>query len=138
MAEKKQLLTFICFHHKTKHGATYNVYQCECGNRVVRREWNVTAGRTRSCGCLRYHEDVKKLTSENKIKGLRKGHLMGKLNKHNTSGITGVSYNKQTKHWVASLNHNGVQHKVCCKTKLEAATARLKMEKELDIYKNVV
>lgn len=38
----------------------YSVFKCDCGNVTEKRNWNVTSGKTESCGCLR-SENMKKI-----------------------------------------------------------------------------
>lgn len=128
-------LTPICVSHYDKKHNKYILYQCECGNQIVARETNVKNGRTKSCGCLRKESPT--LSSRKRTTSLRQGHSLGKKNKNNTSGVTGVSYHKRIKRWEASLDYNGVRHRVYCMSKEEAIEARKQMEKELSIYERV-
>lgn len=64
-----------------------------------------------------------------------------KLSKNNTSGIKGVCWNKESNKWTAQINNeNGIRiHLGYFDTKEEAASVRLKKEKELfkEFYREI-
>ena len=129
-------LTFISFHHKDKHHQKWNLYQCSCGNQVVLREYSVKNGNTKSCGCHRKEKPIE--TTEQRMGSVRLNHLLGKTNKNNTSGVTGVCYNTKTKRWLAHLMFNKKRYATWCKTKDEAIEARKALEEQAGIYFGVM
>lgn len=89
-----------------------SVWKCKC--LLCRKEWDIAqfsllSGDVVSCGCYR-----SSLSSQNA--GARVGRTNGtsvsriksnKLNKNNTSGVTGVYYNKNMQKWFASIMFKG-------------------------------
>jgi len=136
MAERECRLTLIGYHHKNKYYQKFNLYQCSCGKQVIIAEHSVKSGNTKSCGCL--NRELTSKRAKNHGKEIRLNQLLGKKNKNNTSGVTGVTYDKYLKMWEATLMFNRKRHKVRCKTKEEAIEARKQMEIEFGIYEGVL
>jgi len=85
-----------------KLGARYIwLYKCDCGNLKSICSRNVTKGNTKSCGCLQ------KETGEKNGKLYGKGSLNKRINKNNTSGVKGVSFDTKTEQWVSRLFFEG-------------------------------
>ena len=80
---------------------------CECGNTVYIPTQNLKSGETQSCGCI--HLDTATAhTSVMREKNLKMGTNLGNISKNsvsikNTSGIRGVSWNKNEKKWHARI-----------------------------------
>lgn len=81
--------------------------------KIVRREQLVT-GTTQSCGCLGREEEIKRLETYKETDYVDDTclHMIDKpkLRSNNTSGITGISWNKQAKKWFVKLAFQGVVH----------------------------
>lgn len=106
---------------KDKYGSFLWLCQCSCGNTVEVNTHALLSGNKRSCGCLKGHGNVSKSKVENKAPDL--------LNTNNTSGVTGVSWDKGTASWLVGIS---VQHRRYIlgryKDKAEAAEIRRKAE----------
>lgn len=72
---------------------------CECGNECDIPSNDLLAGKTKSCGCIK-SEKMKQLYDEGTIPCKL---VLEKLRKTNTSGITGVWYNKNCEKWQAEI-----------------------------------
>lgn len=100
---------------KTKHKKyVYWKCVCDCGNKKSVGSQALRSGRTKSCGCLTIDRNHC-LTSENLIPANRKV-LVEKTNLNrinlkktasdNTSGVTGVCFDRSSGKWLAYLNIN--------------------------------
>lgn len=82
---------------QTIHNKWYCV--CDCGTKCVVNIYDLLSGRTTSCGCQQ-KESVKKLyvddTAPHKLRS-------DKLRSTNTSGVTGVWWDKNRSVWVAEI-----------------------------------
>ena len=139
-----------------KHGVYRWKCKCACGKNVIVDIGNLTSGHTKSCGCLNYelisergkkiHFYAKEFLEKDTIeKGTRLSSIDPnvKVSKNNTSGKTGVFFNKRKKKWMASISLKGKRtHLGCFDKKEDAIKARLKAEEEyfvpiLEKYKDV-
>lgn len=84
--------------------------ECECGNIAYIAAASLTNGSTTSCGCYssEVRSDIGKkviavVNEKNLIDGTNVSKLGGKLIKSNTSGVTGVSYDKSVNLWKAKI-----------------------------------
>ena len=144
-------LTILSLHH-IKNSRKYYLCQCECGNITIVAENHLKNGHTKSCGCLKKQRGFENLQNYNQ-KGLNAKHLNqvislgkiageririnqrnGKKRPDNTSGVTGVSYDKSTNRWKARLQYRNKSYCIRCSTFDEAVIAREQLEKELNIY----
>lgn len=118
---------------------TNTIWLCEC--LLCGKKWNVvqfsiTSGNLRSCGC--YIREISKKVPE--YVGIMEGTnvsrmLSSKKSKNNTSGITGVSYNKITSNYKAYIGFKGkLYHLGTFDTLEDAANAR--KEAECMLYNN--
>ena len=144
-------LTILSLHNIT-NSRKYYLCQCECGNTTIVAENHLKNGHTKSCGCLkkqrlkenREHykktgpnaKHLNRIISLGKIAGerIRKEQLNSKKRPDNTSGATGVTYDKNVKCWQARLQYRNKSYRIRCATFKEAVIAREQLEKELDIY----
>ena len=130
--------------NKKEHGRYVWKCECDCGKNVAVEISNLTTGSTKSCGCLssdlasergkkiaiytKYH--LEKDTAE---KGTRLTTINPnkRIQKNNTSGKTGVSFNKRNKKWSAEIILKGKKIRLGYFDKKEdAIKARLKAEEE--------
>lgn len=85
-------LTVICPSRKKSHV----VCRCECGNFKDVSIYNLLAGNTKSCGCLRRDNTSKNFSKFRKVNGEYRTNYFNisavKPRVDNTSGYTGVSY----------------------------------------------
>ena len=120
------------------------ICKCSCGTVKAYQYENIKSGNTKSCGCLKsklYIEHRKDITIHTKDflekdtmeKGTRLSTIATgrEIKKNNTSGKTGVSFNKRTQKWVAyiTLKRNQI-HLGFFDKKEDAIKARLKAEEE--------
>jgi hypothetical protein len=81
--------------------------QCDCGEEIVASLNALTSGRTISCGCAQ-REAAKALYRDGTAPmKLREGE---KPRVTNTSGVTGVWYNKRRQRWTAELMFRGKKY----------------------------
>lgn len=113
--------------------------QCECGNICYVSGISLTSLKKQSCGCM-YSEKRKEISG--KMSKLRSEYYVGqtdvisllpkKLRKNNTSGFTGVSFNKQTGTWRASICFQGKTYHLGSYPDIESATeARMIAESKI-------
>lgn len=120
-----------------KRGADVWICKCDCGNfrKVIPNNiFGQPCQNAISCGCVR--EKALKKARENvkekfAVDGTMLNFLNKKIDKRNTSGIKGVSFNSQRGKWEASIGFKGkLFHIGRFDTKEEAATARREAERK--------
>lgn len=82
--------------------------RCDCGKETVVGQTRLESGKTRSCGCLQagsIRENLKLIdgTSVTRLEAGKKGKRV----KSNTSGHTGVYWNRRTSSWAAQITFQG-------------------------------
>lgn len=118
------------------------VCRCDCGNTVTVRKCNLIYpnSSTRSCGCLGKESRARlaEVRFAEHRKNMRKyktnvGYLMRTtVNKNNTTGHTGVCFNRARQQFIASITFQGKTHYLGCFSKMsEAVKARERAEEEL-------
>lgn len=109
---------------------------CDCGRETVVGQTLLLDGRTKSCGCIQasvYKENLKLVegTSITILKAVKSGRLI----KSNTSGHTGVYYNKRRGLWIAQLTFQGRNRYLGAYRQLEdAVKARQRGEEIYDRF----
>ncbi len=109
---------------------------CDCGKETVVGQTLLLDGRTKSCGCIRasvYKENLKLVegTSITILKAIKSGRLI----KSNTSGYTGVYYNKKRGMWTAQITFQGRNRYLGSFSRLEdAVKARQRGEEIYDEF----
>lgn len=48
----KQKLIRLGYDHSDHRSRSFGLYRCECGNEVVRTDYSVRSGNTKTCGCI--------------------------------------------------------------------------------------
>ncbi|MGM9947337.1 hypothetical protein [Floccifex sp.] len=97
--------------------------QCDCGNICQVSCSSLQSQKTLSCGCLR--EDSLK---QNQYRVIKRS-IQHQLRKNNSSGFIGVSYDRSTGKWMASIGINGKDYYLCrSKNKQYAIDLRQKAE----------
>lgn len=104
---------------------------CDCGNETVVGQTNLQSGKTKSCGCLQAEtaRDNLKLvdgTSVTMLEAVKK-HLMST----NTSGYTGVYFDKRTRKWVARITFKRKDYSLGSYDKIEDAVKARKRGEEM-------
>ena len=93
---------------RTDNGSVIWELICECGNTVYKTVNELKTERVLSCGCL-YRESRKDCPSHRKdfIENTNLSSIVAskKLNTKNTSGHTGVCFDKRSKRWYAYINY---------------------------------
>lgn len=108
---------------------TYWKCNCECGNTVIVAQSELQSGSTKSCGCLKKDHAISALklvdnTSVTNIERSRSG-----LRCTNSSGYTGVCYDKRTESWSTYINFKKKRYWLGRYPKIEdAVKARLRAE----------
>lgn len=78
----------------------------DCGNEVVVNAHSLKGGKTRSCGCL--NTQVRSNTAKDRFGFVDGTTLAGispsrKINKNNSTGVRGVTFDKKRNKWVAQI-----------------------------------
>lgn len=95
---------------------------CDCGNKVTVAGNDLASGYTKSCGCL-HKEKVKELYMDGTAPC--KLHEADKPRSTNTSGVTGVWYDKSRQMWCAEIMFKRRKHFIGrFKNKEDAIAAR--------------
>ena len=102
---------------------------CDCGRKVTVRSVSLKDGNTRSCGCL--SSEVERMPSD-AVDGTKLGNLGGTPTCQNTSGVRGVSWNRQKGKWEAYIKFQGKKRRLGLFDDIAAAAeARREAEQEL-------
>jgi len=102
---------------------------CDCGRETVVGQTLLLSGKTKSCGCLQatVFQDNLKLVEGTSITVLEAN--LHRLNKNNTSGHTGVYWDKRREKWTAQIGFKGKTYYLgAYEEKEEAVAARLRGE----------
>ena len=124
-----------------KRQGTSVLWKCECfcGNIFYASISEIKRKKVRSCGCIKIRytpENLKKAFKSFKEKNLREHTNLqmissNKLISSNTSGCTGVTWNKSKRKWCATIEFQGkVHHLGYYSNKEDAIKARKKAEGE--------
>ena len=145
---KYNMLTILSLHHIDKSQKYYECL-CNCGNKTIVVSSKLKNSHTKSCGCLKKKVIIERNKtqpiSDKHLKNavemgassgerIRKEQLEGKIRPDNTSGVTGVSYDKNLNCWVARLQYRKKSYRIRCSTFKQAVVERKKLEKRFDIY----
>lgn len=79
------------------------VCECKCGRKIEVRSNNLKHYNTQSCGKCKYVDAAQR----DIVGGTRVSQLTKTVSKNNTSGVTGVGYNKRKGKWYASIRFCG-------------------------------
>lgn len=96
-----------------KNGYTMWKCICDCGNTIVTSAHALKNGRTRSCGCL--NTETRSKTAYDHFGFVDGTSLVNisdkrKLNKNNSSGIRGVTFDRRHNKWVAQITFQRKNH----------------------------
>lgn len=101
--------------------------RCDCGKEVVVQRSSLISGNTTSCGCA---ADPSRLLAD-RVDGTRLGAIRHPHRATNTSGVTGVSWNKRRGKWEAYIQLQGQKIHLGLYAKIEdAAKARARAEED--------
>jgi hypothetical protein len=116
--------------------------QCDCGNICFVSSHNLRAKVTQSCGCLASDswkvviQAARKVRSEDFLEGTDVRRLVNhNLQSNNTSGTTGVSYDKSIHSWRADIVFQGRRFRLGARRDKEEAI-QLRKEAEKRIHGN--
>ena len=138
--KKFGMLTVLKKVGNTKNNGHLWECKCECGETKNIPISSLISGKTISCGWYqkkKAENNIVKAAKEFKEKNLIDGTNVAylkrdKLIKSNTSGITGVSFNKRQKLWVAYIGFKGEKNFLgYFKSKEDAIKARKEAEEKL-------
>lgn len=111
------------------HGGASWLCRCDCGAEVVVPCSRLRSGKTKSCGCLLAISARERLIKYNRS---HRPKPRESINKNNTSGVRGVSWDAQHKRWVARIGFDGKNRFLgSFRKKEDAAKARRSAEKEV-------
>lgn len=141
--QKFNRLTILELGERNSSGQIQWKCRCDCGNIVLVTTTYLKTGHTKSCGCLSREMASSRLQSEKFIKSrenYRKNKFLKentslalisnkKIRKNNTSGCTGVVYQKKLKKWRASIMFKGRRIELGCYSKIDDA---IKARKEAE------
>ncbi|MGJ0738945.1 hypothetical protein [Enterococcus casseliflavus] len=112
------------------HQGVFWLCRCDCGSNSKVSTNNLKGGRVESCGCL-FDEFLQKQLESDCVEGTRLQALMQKKNSNNTSGVTGVSWHKAKKKWMACIIFKGRRHHLgCFSDKQDGINARKEAEEK--------
>ncbi len=116
-----------------KKGYTWWNCKCSCGKEVLASSASLQRGTTKSCGCL--NDEVRRSSIADRfgfVGGTSKVSISEdrKINKNNTSGYKGISYDKKRKKWVAQITFKKKNHHLGRYDTLEEAIAARKKAEE--------
>ena len=117
-------LTVITRVEERRCGGLVWLCKCDCGNTTLSITSNLTSGNSKSCGCSQIEqakESIGNITDEMKQIPLLHNILDGKLRTNNTSGVTGVYFNKSVGRWCARIYSKGKQTYLGCFHSFEEA-----------------
>lgn len=143
--KKFGMLTALEVVGNTKNNGYLWRCKCDCGNFKNVPVSTLTAGTTISCGCLQKSKAKESITKANKkfrekylIKGTNISYLnREKVIKSNTSGVTGVTFNKREGLWVAYIGFKKERYYLgYFKNKEDAIKAREEAEEK--IFKPII
>ncbi|WP_089087502.1 alcohol dehydrogenase [Secundilactobacillus pentosiphilus] len=109
-------LTVLQREGQSKNGNAKWLCKCDCGNLRVVDGYGLRTGQTVSCGCYRREQARKNILNKPVLtQNIGNWHILEKtwhptsedLRANNRSGITGVSYDRNQKRWVARLFFHG-------------------------------
>lgn len=114
--------------------------RCDCKKKAYVAEYRLTNLEVRSCGCL--GKEVSKSNIQKAVKKHLEVHIVEgtnipiiskkSLNSNNTSGITGVTWDKSRNMWQAFITFKGINYYLGRRSdKKEAAKLRVEAEKNL-------
>lgn len=122
---------------KTSNGATIWECKCSCGNATYVGISELILGKINSCGCLRTETSRKNGKKAGKyikdnfcIENTNVNNLTAKKPKNNTSGIKGVSWDKERQKWVAQIVFQGKYYNLGRYDKKEDAAEIRKIAEE--------
>lgn len=110
IGQKYGRLTVLSVTSKKEKRQIFYLCHCDCGNNVEVRRDRLISGDTQSCGCI--HNE--KFADNSKIAhainfqnntSIPKMERYGKLQRNNTSGVSGVRWHKHTKKWCAQIQY---------------------------------
>lgn len=115
--------------------------RCDCGNICFISAANLKNGGTTSCGC--YASEVHSRTMRGNLDQIHTDYYIdgtqvpklaqGKLLRNNTSGVTGISYDKSIDAWRAYISFRGKRYRLGARRDKDAAIA-LRKEAEEKIH----
>ncbi|WP_263707625.1 AP2 domain-containing protein [Shouchella tritolerans] len=122
---------------RAKDGKKLYRCECDCGNVITTKGVYLRREETLSCGCYKI-KSVQDGKAKGKIDNTNRYALNKKMQKNNTSGVTGVSYSKALGRWVAFIGINKRKINLgAFKNKEDAIMARLEAEEKYHKpYKN--
>lgn len=120
---------------RTKDRSIIWLCQCDCGKEKLVSSTKLISGDLISCGCLRPEVSRKaliKAKSKNNVLGTNIGLIKKKtLRSDNSSGVTGVRWNKLKGKWISRIYFQGKEHYIgTYKNFIDAVDARKNAEQK--------
>lgn len=105
-----RLVVFGISDRHKDNACKYLECKCDCGNICTVRGDALKSGETQSCGCIHdelLRENLKKAMLKIYVDGTSVPHMenYGKLQKNNTSGVSGISWHRVIGKWQASVRY---------------------------------
>ncbi len=105
---------------------------CDCGKTTIAGQTQLQSGKTKSCGCLQAKMVTENMKFVDGTSVTRLEKAGKRLVSTNTSGYTGVYFNRRTQKWTAQIGFKGKLHYLGSYSKIEdAVKARQKAENRI-------
>lgn len=124
VGKKFGMLTVIEYAGKSK-GMHQWKCKCDCGNEAIIGQTRLQNGKTTSCGCMQSKAFLNNIgiTEGTSVSVLE--YYKTHMSPHNTSGYTGVYWDKKNCKWIAQIGFKGKTHHLGSFTnKVDAIAAR--------------
>lgn len=142
--KKFNRLTVLCLGKRNSCNQLQWKCECECGNIILATTTYLKTGHTKSCGCYNKESASKRLKDKKFIeakKNYRKNNFLkdgtslaliqsSKTRKNNSSGVTGVYWDKKLCKYRASIFVKGKKINLGCYYKLEDARKSRELAEE--------
>ena len=128
------MLTVIEYSGKSK-GMHQWKCKCDCGNEAIIGQTRLQSGKTKSCGCMQSKSFLNNIGIIDGTSVSVLEYYKAHMSPHNTSGYTGVYWDKKNSKWIAQIGFKGKTHYLgSFSNKANAIVARQRGEEMIDDF----